>query len=175
MFVQHFRLIRGVLTRCISVQRATEGLQRECQLLGAALWRAFEHHVLQHMRDAHFLGRFMERGSANPCPESDRPYSRHVFREYGQPVRQNGAAQISACGLRSEDHSRERPPPFLPRPPRERRGLSPRSPRSDRSGRSSLSPPSLPSPPVSAPTAASAGVAARSEEHTSELQSPCNL
>src|SRR5438477_7598602 len=141
-----------MLARGVGVERATEYLERQGQLLGAASPRPLEHHVLEHVRNAHLLGALVQRCRAHPRPQCDRPYSRHVLREYGQPVRQNGTAQFRFGGLRSEGHSRERPPSLPPRPPRERRGRSPRSPRSERSP----PPPSSWEPP-SAPTAASAG------------------
>src|SRR5438477_8276421 len=137
-----------MLARGVGVERATEYLERQGQLLGAASPRPLEHHVLEHVRNAHLLGALVQRCRAHPRPQCDRPYSRHVLREYGQPVRQNGTAQFRFGGLRSEGHSRERPPSLPPRPPpRGRRGRSPRSERS---------PDSPPSPP-SAPTAAIAG------------------
>src|SRR3954462_3593421 len=100
------------------------------------------------MGDAHLVGAFMQRSRAHPRPESDRPYPRHVFREYGQSVRENGTSQVRRGGLRCEGHSRERPP-FLPRdPPRRRRGGSLRSPFSERFP--PFSPPSawFPAPPA---------------------------
>src|SRR5437764_9107488 len=134
----------------VGVERTTEYLERQGQLLGAASPRPLEHHVLEHVRNAHLLGALVQRCCAHPRPQCDRPYSRHVLREYGQPVRQNGTAQFRFGGLRSEGHSRERPPSLPRPPPRGRRGRSPRSPRSERSPDSPLSPPS-------APTAAIAG------------------
>src|SRR5437868_11072784 len=131
----------------VGVERSTENLQSESQLLGAPRPRALEHHVLEHVGDAHLVRALVERCSTDPRPQCDRPYSRHVLREYGQPVRQNGTAQFRFGGLRSEGHSRERPPSLPRPPPRGRRG---RSPRSERSPDSLLSPPS-------APTAAIAG------------------
>src|SRR5437762_3587127 len=154
MLVENLRLIGRVLSRGVGIERPTENFQCQRQLFCATSAGALEHHVFEHVRDAHLLGALVERCCAHPRPQCNRPYSRHVFREYGQPVRQNGTAQFRFGGLRSEGHSRERPP-FLPRPPRDRRGLSPRSPRSELSACSSPSPPL---PAVSAPTAASAAV-----------------
>src|SRR5205814_4804318 len=151
MLVENLRLIRCVLTCGVRIERASKNLEREGELLCAARGSALENHVLEHMRDAHLLGALVKRRGANPRPQSDRPYSRHVLREYCQSVGEDGTAQLRLGGRRGEGHSRERPPSLPPRPPRERRGRSPRSPRSERP---SPSPLFSPSP---APTAASAG------------------
>src|SRR3954465_4316667 len=152
MLVENLCLVSGVLSRGVGVERAAEGLERQRQISGTPRRSALEHHALQHMGDAHLVGAFMRRSRAHPGPESDRPYSRHVFREYGQSVRENGTSQVRRGGLRCEGHSRERPPSLPRDPPRPRRGLSPRSPRSEPSLRSSP-----PSAWLSAPTAAKAG------------------
>src|SRR5206468_2147098 len=76
--------------------------------------------------DAHFLAVLVNRSSANPRPQSDRPYSRNEFREYGQAIGQNRSAQVSRCTGERCGHSAERPPPL--RAGRRERPLPPSEP-----------------------------------------------
>src|SRR6266513_1139760 len=55
MLVENLRLICGVLTRRVRIERASKRLEREGELLGAARGSALENHVLEHVRDAHLL------------------------------------------------------------------------------------------------------------------------
>ena len=93
VLVEDAGLVHGVFTRCIGVERSTERLEFQRDLLGRAPRRALEHHVLEQMRDAHPVARLVQRGGADPGPERDRPHTRHSLREYGQSIGQHGAAE----------------------------------------------------------------------------------
>jgi hypothetical protein len=60
MLIEHAALIHRVLARRVRVERAAECLERQRDLVCAAALGALEHHMLEEMRDAHDLARFVE-------------------------------------------------------------------------------------------------------------------
>src|SRR5688572_7688733 len=126
VLIENARLICRMLARGICVERSAKGLECEREILRRARRRALEHHVLEHVRDAHDLRSLVQCRSAHPRPQSNRPHSRHVLREYGQSVGQDGAAKSYFILRRECTHSRLRPPPLRGERLRGRRGRSSR-------------------------------------------------
>src|SRR5665213_218399 len=106
MLVQHTCLIRGMLASRIGVEGAAQRLEGKTYFLGAAVLRSLEDHVLQHMRDSHLLSLLMQGCRADPCPKGNRPHSRHIVREYGQSIRENGPLDVRPAYTNPCDHAR---------------------------------------------------------------------
>src|SRR4051794_10247990 len=87
VLIQYASLIYGVLSRRIRVERTADSLERERNVFRAAPLSTLEHHMLEQVGHAHAFAGLVERCCAHPCSESNRPYSRHMLREYGQSVR----------------------------------------------------------------------------------------
>src|SRR5688500_3868050 len=163
VLVEHARLIRRVLAGGVGVERAAERLQGQGDVLRAPRGRPLEHHVLEEMRHPHPIARLVHGRRADPRAECDRPYSRHVLGEYGQPVRQDSPVKraLRVEGLAA--HRRVRPrderrgprsagstpglpsPSCSPSPPRAARGSA--ASRRCSSWRRGRSPPRSPRPP----------------------------
>src|SRR5262249_22007152 len=97
MLVEDARLVDGVLARCVRVERTAQGLELQGDLLGASPRGALEHHVLEEVRHAETFRRLMHGGRAHPGPKRHRPHSRHVLREYGQPIWKYRTAELRDC------------------------------------------------------------------------------
>ena len=97
MLVEHPCLERRVLARRVRVERPAERLERQRDL-ASRVRRAVPLNTMCSSRcDTPICSRgSCTRRRAHPGPKRDRPHSRHVLREYGQSIRQYGAAEAPA-------------------------------------------------------------------------------
>ena len=70
VLIEDARIEASILTRRKSIQGATKGLQRLGDLLGVAMMRSLEAHVLDKMRDTVLARRFLTAADVNP--DADR-------------------------------------------------------------------------------------------------------
>ena len=89
VLVEHLDVIAGVFLRGERVELAADGVDRLGDVFGGARAGALEQHVLDEMRDAAALGRFVARSAGQPDADADRTDLRHPLGENAKAVIEN--------------------------------------------------------------------------------------
>src|SRR5439155_1565418 len=76
------------------VERAAARLERQRDLLRRAALRAFEHHVLEQVRNAHLGAGLVGAGAPHPDPHCHRADARHPLGQHHNPARRGGLGDL---------------------------------------------------------------------------------
>ena len=89
VLVEHLDVVARVFLGRERVELAADGIDRLSNVLGGAAARSLEEHVLDEVRDAATLGRFVTRPARQPDADADRTDLRHRLGEDAKPVIEN--------------------------------------------------------------------------------------
>src|SRR5206468_8097981 len=89
MLVEDLDVVARVLLGGEGVELPADGVDRLCNILGRAARGALEQHVLDEMRDAPALGRFVAGAPGEPYADADRSDLRHLLGEKAKSVIEN--------------------------------------------------------------------------------------
>ena len=86
MLVEDLDVVAGVFLRGEGVELAADRVDRLRDVFRRPRRRPLEEHVLDKMRDAAALGRFVARAARQPDADADRAHLRHPLREETKAV-----------------------------------------------------------------------------------------